>query len=156
MSALQTYDLLESTVNEILLPTFSLVFCYARWRSVPMCALIGAVYVTLRTSFELNFVAVAFVSFFVSETLISQRMMRDASDSTRLYATMALTFCFIVFGIQTVSGGIEPYEAAIISMIIYFIQARYRTQDAQASKLELSESKRVIFVDDKKNSTGII
>ena len=62
-------------------------------------------------------------------------MLRTASDSVRLYATLALTFCLIVFGIVSFSGGLEPYESALIAVVLYIIQARYRTSEIQLSKI---------------------
>lgn len=121
--------------DEFLYPLFTVVFSYARWQSVPFCALLGIIYTVLRVNFTIHFVGILFASFFVADTIVSQRMLRTASDSTRLYATMALTVCLIVFGIASITGGLEPYESAFIACVLYIIQARYRTTDVQLSKI---------------------
>ena len=137
-SAYADYVDFESFVkrsDDILYPLFTVVFSYARWKSIPFCILLGIVYIALRNSFTIHFVGIFFASFFVADTFISQRMLRTASDSVRLYATLALTFCLVVFGIVTVSGGLEPYESALIAVVLYIIQARYRTTEVQLSKI---------------------
>jgi hypothetical protein len=121
--------------DDILYPLFTMAFTYARWKSIPFCTLLGIIYIVLRNSFTIHFVGIFFASFFVADTFISQRMLRTASDSVRLYATLALTFCLIVFGIVSFSGGLEPYESALISLVLYIIQARYRTSEVQLSKI---------------------
>ena len=137
-SAYADYVDFESFVkraDDILYPLFTVVFSYARWKSIPFCTLLGIVYIALRNSFTIHFVGIFFASFFVADTFISQRMLRTASDSVRLYATLALTFCLVVFGIVTLSGGLEPYESALIAVVLYIIQARYRTTEVQLSKI---------------------
>ena len=137
-SAYADYVGFESFVqrsDDVLYPLFTLVFSYARWKSIPFCTLMGIVYIVLRSSFTIHFVGIFFASFFVADTFISQRMVRTASDSVRLYATLALTFCLIVFGIVSFSGGLEPYESALIAVVLYIIQARYRTSEIQLSKI---------------------
>lgn len=122
-------------IDEYVYPLFTLAFAYSRWRSMSVCILIGVIYTVLFLNFKIHFVGISFASFFVADTVISQRMLRTASDSVRMYATIALTFCLIVFGIITVTGGLEPYEAAIIAVALYIVQARYRTQDVQLSRI---------------------
>jgi hypothetical protein len=137
-SAYADYVDFESFVkhsDDILYPLFTMAFTYARWKSISFCTLLGIIYIVLRNSFTIHFVGIFFASFFVADTFISQRMLRTASDSVRLYATLALTFCLVVFGIVSFSGGLEPYESALISLVLYIIQARYRTSEVQLSKI---------------------
>lgn len=129
------FDSFVKRSDDILYPLFTVVFSYARWKSIPFCTLLGIVYIALRNSFTIHFVGIFFASFFVADTFISQRMLRTASDSVRLYATLALTFCLVVFGIVSLSGGLEPYESALIAVVLYIIQARYRTTEVQLSKI---------------------
>ena len=121
--------------DEIIYPLFTVSFSYARWKSIYFCIFIGIIYIVLRSSFTIHFVGIIFASFFVADTFISQRMLRTASDSVRLYATLTLAFCFIVFGIVSFTGGLEPYESAMIAAVLYIIQARYRTTNVQLSKI---------------------
>lgn len=134
-SAIVDFESFVKLSDDILYPLFTLAFSYARWRSIPFCTVLGIVYIVLRNSFTIHLTGILFASFFVADTFISQRMLRTASDSVRLYATLALAFCLAVFGIVSFSGGLEPYESALISVVLYIIQARYRTTEVQLSKI---------------------
>lgn len=128
-------DSFVELLDDILYPLLTVAFSYARWKSISFCILLGIIYIVLRNSFTIHFVGIIFASFFVADTFISQRMLRTASDSVRLYATLALTACLVVFGIVSLSGGLEPYESALIAVFLYIIQARYRTTEVQLSKI---------------------
>ena len=98
--------------------------------------MIGIVY------FELIFVTIVFISFFASELLINQRVLRSSDASTRTYAIVALTLIFSVFLITLITGGVEPYIGAIVLLTFYILQARYRTSQLTIAKIsELSEKK---------------
>lgn len=91
--------------------------------------------------FELSFVTILFVSFFAADLLISQRIMRTADSRTQIYATLALTFIFIVFCIMLITGSIEPYQGALAFLVFYIVQARYRTSTLTMSNTQMTESK---------------
>jgi hypothetical protein len=143
--------------DDILYPLFTVVFSYARWKSILFCTLLGIVYIVLRNSFTIQFVGILFASFFVADTFISQRMLRNASESVRLYATLTLTFCLMVFGIVSFTGGLEPYESALIAAVLYIIQARYRTTNVPLSKIQeqvtIVRKEQVEKITNKKNVT---
>lgn len=129
------FESLEERADEIIYPLCTGVFSYVRWKSIALCTLLGIIYIVLRVSFTIHLVGIIFASFFVADTFISQRMLRTASDSVRLYATLAFTFCLAVFGIMSFTGGLEPYESALIAAVLYIIQARFRTSEVQLSKI---------------------
>ena len=52
-----------------------------------------------------------------------------------VYVYMPCSFCLIVFGIVSFTGGLEPYESALIAAVLYVVQARYRTADVPLSKI---------------------
>lgn len=100
------------------------------------------VYIISIIYFELSFVSIIFVSFFASELLINQRVLRSADPTTRNYATIALTVVFSVFLISLLTGGIEPYQGALVFLAFYILQARYRTSTLTIARLsELNEKK---------------
>ena len=123
-SAYADYVNFESFVkrsDDILYPLFTLAFSYARWKRIWFCMFLSIIYIVLRNSFTIHLVGILFASFFVADTFISQRMLINSSDSAKTYATLALTFCLVVFGIVSFSGGLEPYESALIAIVLYII-----------------------------------
>lgn len=90
--------------------------------------------------FELSFITILFVSFFAADLLISQRIMRTADSRTQTYATLALSFIFVVFSIMLLTGGIEPYQGALAILVFYVVQARYRTSTLTMSNARIAGS----------------
>tara|TARA_Y100000748_G_C15474468_1_gene480170 strand:- start:1208 stop:1666 length:459 start_codon:yes stop_codon:yes gene_type:complete len=78
-------------------------------------------------NFQLSMVAVTFGSYFVSDFLVTKRILRGSDDTTRRYVTLALTVILIICAILSITGGIEPYQAALACLGLYIFQARYRT-----------------------------
>lgn len=98
--------------------------------------LIGIMY------FKLIFVSIIFISYFASELLINQRVLRSSNANTKNYAIITLTVVFSIFMITLFTGGIEPYQGAIAFLAFYILQARYRTSTLTFAQIsEISEKK---------------
>ena len=132
---------LYSNIDFVIVPLYILAHTYYLYNSYWMMFaavtyIIGIIY------FELIFVSIVFVSFFASELLINQRVLRSSDSNTRNYAILALTIIFSVFMITLFTGGIEPYQGAIAFLTFYILQARYRTSTLTIAKIsEISEKK---------------
>jgi|SaaInlV_125m_DNA_1040241.scaffolds.fasta_scaffold14004_4 hypothetical protein len=107
---------------------------YGRMWALFSSVLFGILYIG--GYFELSFITIVFVSFFVADLLITQRILRTADSRTQTYATLALTFVFIVFFIMLLTGGIEPYQGALASLVLYIAQANYRTSSLTMSSAQ--------------------
>jgi hypothetical protein len=138
---LEAFNQIYQNLDFILVPLFISAYTYHIYNPYWMYLSI-VVYIIGIFYFELVFISILFVSYFASELLINQRVMRSANYNTRNYAIMALTVVFAVFFITLITGGIEPYHGAIAFLAFYILQARYRTSTLTISKIsELSEKK---------------
>ena len=84
-------------------------------------------------NFQLSMVAITFGSYFLSDFLVTKRILRGSDDTTRRYVTLALTVILIICAILSITGGIEPYQTALACLGLYIFQARYRTSRLQMS-----------------------
>ena len=121
-------------MDYILVPIYILAHTYFLYGPY-WSAFASVIYVIGLIYFELIFVALLFASFFLSELLINQRIMRTASANIRNYTTVALTLIILIFLITLVTGAIEPYQGAIIFLVFYILQARYRTSTLTIAKI---------------------
>jgi hypothetical protein len=94
--------------------------------------------------FELSFMTILFFSYFISNLFIDQRILRSSSQNIKNYAETGLTVIISIFLIMLKTGDIEPYQGAIIFLIFYVIQARYRTSTLTFAKLSDIDKKREI------------
>lgn len=134
---------LYSKLDVILVPLYVLAHTYflygPYWTVLSLIILIiGMVY------FQLIFVAIVFISYFASDLLINQRILRSSEQSIRVYATLGLTLVTTVFLIMLATGGIEPYQGVIAFLIFYVLQARYRTSQLTIAKLSEIKQKKDI------------
>lgn len=130
--ALQVY----SNIDMILVPAYVLFHSYVlygqMWSALFFVAFLTA---TLVFKFKILFVAIVFASYFISDLVINERILRTAPKTTRNYATLALTIILTVFSIMLATGAIEPYQGAIAFFIFYVFQARYRTSTLTMTQL---------------------
>tara|TARA_Y100001936_G_scaffold242887_1_gene280885 strand:+ start:4201 stop:4638 length:438 start_codon:yes stop_codon:yes gene_type:complete len=91
------------------------------WASLSLVA-----FVILQMSFEPIFVAVMFFSYYLAELVIHDRILTDATSSTKRYATIGLTFIFMIVVVMVITGMIEPYQSAILFVLFYIFQARFK------------------------------
>jgi hypothetical protein len=141
----QTYQNLEG-VNEnidiVLVALYIITHTYFLYGTSSMVFAI-LIYVVANIYFEFIFVSIVFCSYFASELLINQRVLRSSDVTTRNYATIGLTVVFSVFMITLITGVIEPYQGAIAFIAFYILQARYRTSTLTIAKIsELTEKKK--------------
>ena len=128
-------------IDFILVPAYILAHTYFLY-GIYWSALSAFIYIVGSLYFESIFVTMMFISYFASDLLINQRILRSSDESTRGYATIALTIVILVFLVMTATGGIEPYQAAIVFLLFYMVQARYRTSQLTMAKIsEISEKK---------------
>lgn len=128
-------------LDDLLVPLYILAHTYYLYNPYWM-ATAAAIYIIGIIYFELIFVSIVFFSYFASELLINQRVLRSSDANTRNYAILALTVVFSVFMITLLTGGIEPYQGAIAFLAFYILQARYRTSTLTIAKIsEISEKK---------------
>ena len=125
----------EETTDKILLPLYILIYSYARWESISVCILMCSVLGIIWSNFNIVFAGIALQSFFSADTLVYKRLLRSATESTRFWIRLALTIPIVVFAILLKTGGIEPYQGAIIVCIVYVLQARYRTTSIELAKV---------------------
>lgn len=100
-----------------------------KWMFFFLAAYVGMLIYLAKNNFVAGFafVTMLFASYFASELIVNQRVLTSAGKSTRTYATLALTVVAFVFLTMLMTGDIEPYQGAIVFVIFYIIQARYRT-----------------------------
>lgn len=128
-------------VDFILAPLYILAHTYYLYNKYWMM-FAAVIYTIGLIYFELIFVAIVFISFFLSDLLINHRVLRSSDANTRKYATLALTIVLCVFNITLITGGIEPYQGALVMIVFYLLQARYRTSTLTIAKMaEVSEKK---------------
>ena len=138
---LEGFNQLYQNIDFLLVPSYILAHTYcvygAYWMALASVFLIvGIVY------FDLVFVAIVFMSFFASELLVNQRVLRSSDASTRTYAIITLSVVFSVFLISLITGEIEPYQGAFAFLAFYVLQARFRTSQLTFAKIsEISEKK---------------
>lgn len=137
----QLYDNLDFLLAPlyIIAHTYYLYNIYWMWFAI-VIYIIGIMY------FELIFVSIVFISYFASDLIISQRILRSSNATTKQYTTLALTVVFSIFIITTITGGIEPYQAVIAILAFYILQARYRASTLTISKIsEITEKKNTSY-----------
>lgn len=138
---LEGFNQLYRNFDFILVPVYILAHTYYLYGLYWM-ELSFVIYIIGIMYFELIFVAIVFISYFASELLINQRVLRSSNQSTRNYSTFALTVILCIFLITLITGGIEPYQGAIAFVLFYMLQARYRTSQLTIAKIsEISEKK---------------
>jgi len=138
MSLFYDIGLLNSfieTTDIVLLPLYTLLFSYARWGSILICLLMCSILGIIWRNFSLVFAGIVLQSFFLADTLVYKRVLRSAPESTQFWMRLALTIPIVVFAIVLKTGGIEPYQGAIIVCIVYVLQARYRTTAIELAKV---------------------
>ena len=91
------------------------------------------------TNFRLSMVAISFACYFVADFFVTKRILRGSDDTTRRYVTLALTVILIVCAILSITGGIEPYQAALAAVLLYILQARYRAPVVSSTNEPLGE-----------------
>lgn len=127
---------IETTyIEKVILPLYTFLFSYARWGSIPVCLLMFSILGIIWSSFSLVFAGIVLQSFFLADTLVYKRVLRSAPESTQFWMRLALTIPIILFSIVLITGGIEPYQGAIIVCIVYVLQARYRTTTIELAKI---------------------
>ena len=52
-------DSFVELLDDILYPLLTVAFAYARWKSISFCILLGIIYIVLRNSFTIHFLALA-------------------------------------------------------------------------------------------------
>lgn len=127
MSDFIWYVNLMNNVEQAILPsllTFSVAYNLSNqyWASLSFFS-----YWLIITFSRSIFANIVMISFFLSIFLVYQRVLKSASPTTQLYSMFALTFVLIVFFIMSITGAFEPYQSAIIFILFYLFQARYRT-----------------------------
>lgn len=138
---LEGFNQLYKNMDFLLVPLYILAHTYYLYSPYWM-VVAAAIYIIGIIYFELIFVSIVFISYFASELLINQRVLRSSDANTRSYAVLALTVVFSVLMITLLTGGIEPYKGAIAFLAFYILQARYRTSTLTIAKLsEISEKK---------------
>tara|TARA_B110000285_G_C15103434_1_gene606449 strand:- start:651 stop:1094 length:444 start_codon:yes stop_codon:yes gene_type:complete len=136
---LEVFNQLYKNIDFLLVPLYILAHTY--YLHSPYWMVFSAViYIIGIIYFELIFVSIVFISYFASDLLINQRVLRSSDANTRNYAIIALTVVFSVFMITLVTGGIEPYQGAIAFLTFYILQARYRTSTLTIARIsEINE-----------------
>ena len=138
---LEGFMQLYQNLDFIMVPLYILAHTYYLYGSNWMI-LSSIIYIIGVIYFDLIFIAILFISYFASELLINQRVLRSSDATTRNYSIFALTVVFSVFLITLMTGAIEPYQGAIAILAFYILQARYRTSQLTIAKIsELSEKR---------------
>lgn len=143
LADLEPFNQLYQNIDFLLVPIYILAhtyFIYGRYFSL----LSAVIYIISIMYFKLIFVAIVFVSYFVSELIVNKRVLRSSNASKRSYATFALTIIISIVMIMLATGGIEPYQGALIFLVFYIIQARYRTSTLTLARLsEINQRKSI-------------
>ena len=116
-----------SWADDLLAAVLLIAFTYVRYESVlaPVAAFVF--YAIIYAFFTRELALILLTSALLSEYIVYDRILRSSGEQTKVYASVALTIILCAFGIATYTGVIEPYQAALIGIVMYIVQARFRS-----------------------------